>query len=738
MQAEKLVSVQDPQIQGDLNVYAGAGLREQIPVHKPPRNLPPRQATFAGREVELRELHERLSGSREVGITQQTAVHGHGGIGKTSLAVEYGWTHLDDYPGGVFFLNCDSELPPPIAELAPHLGLESAETAEETAQRVKVQLETGGPSLLILDNVRGPAQWRSREWSRHLPGEACRRLVTTRAESLPGVKMYPLERLSSEDGVRLLAKYRDDVQENEPLAKAVVEWFDGLAVGLTVVGAYLAMQPRLSWRQYVDDLERKGLGAVRQTERAVGHLPDYEARVDAVFDELLDALPAEQRRALEYAALLPEDQVYALWVAELLEGDEDVEVPELPGYEQPGEAVVWALVDRQLLRARGEEKDVVGLHRVLRRRVWERLDEGGAMDRLVNQVAELAERRGKASHDAVIEATLRRELTPLIALSRELDTLGRTEVAASLANWISTPLRALGRFTEARALLEEFAHAERLEALPVEKVAALLSNLAMHLQDLGELAEARRRMERAIEIKEQHFDPDHLTLAVSYSNLAGILKDLGELVEARWRMEQAIEIDERHFDPDHPVLATSYSNLAMILKNLGEMTEARRLIERVIEIEEQHFDPDHPTLAISYSNLATVLWELRDLTEARRRMERAIEINERHFDSDHPVLATCYSNIAMILKALGDLAEARRQMERAIEIDERHFDPDHPTLAVSYHNLAWVELELGNQERACALLHRAKAILDKHFTPAHPHVKIVAAAIERACTEPPE
>jgi tetratricopeptide (TPR) repeat protein len=734
--AQKVVSVQDPAISRDLNIYVGNGLGKRIPVHTPPRNLPPRQSTFAGRETELRELNERLSRGGEVGITQQTAVHGHGGIGKTSVAIEYGWRHLADYPGGVFFLNCDSELPPPLAELAPHLGLESAETADETALHVKAHLETGATSLLILDNVRGPQQWRSREWSRHLPGEACRRLITTRAESLPSVVMYPLQRLTTDDGVRLLAEYRDDVGKNSTAAAAVVEWFDGLAVGLTVVGVYMAMHRRLPWSGYVNQLEYKGLGAVRQTEEAVGHLPDYDARIDAVFDDLLVTLPAEQQRALEYTAMLPEDQVYVSWIAELLIGNEDIELSELPGFEgRPGEPVVWTLVDSQLLRARGSE-GVVGLHRVLRRRVRERLTEAGATDRFVDRVAEFAEQRGQAAHAATTEATLRRELTPLVALSRELDALGRTEVAASLANWIATPLLELGRFTEARALLEVFAKPERLNALPLEDAATILSNLALMLKDGGELNEARRRMEQAIELDERRFTPDHPKRATSYSNLAAILRDLGELVEARRHMLRAIEIEELYLDSKSPKLAISYSNFAMILESFGELPEAKRRMEQAIEIEELHFAPDHPALAITYSNLASILQGLGEFEEARKKIERAIAIQERYFEPDHPGMAVTYSNLAMILLDLGKIAEARQRMERAITIEERHFDLNHPTLAISYHNLAQIELASANRERACTLLHCARAILNKYFTSAHPHVRLVTAAIEKECAEP--
>lgn len=673
-----------------------AGRTGEFRVHRPPRNLPPRQTTFAGREDEEQALHEQFSRSRRVGITQQTAVHGHGGIGKTALAIEYGWRHLEDYPGGVFFLSCESELPPPVAELAPHLGIESTGTSEEAAVRVRAHLEAGEPCLLILDNVNDAQQWRSKEWSAHLPGEACRRLITTRAESLPGVAMYALQRLTREDGVKLLEGYRADVAGNEEHAVAVVEWFDGLAVGLTVVGAYMARHKRLSWRDYAQRLTSGGLETVRQTERAAGPPPDYDARVDAVFDELLEALPSEQRRALEYAALLPEDQIYAPWLTDLLANDGEIEAPDLPGYEeQASDPVVWALIDAQLLRVRGEDERVVGLHRVLRRRLRERLGATDAVDQLTGGLVGLAKRRGVASHAAVTERALRRELTPLAALSRELSVLDRMDSAVGLANWITAPLRDLGRYAECRQLLEEYTSDEPLEALSMSETASLYSNLALILQNLGEFPDARRRMERAIAIDEQHFDSGHPTLAISYSNLALILQDLGELADARRRMEQAIAIEEQHFVSDHPTLAISYSNIALILQDLGE------------------------------------------LADARRRMEQAIAIDEQHFDSDHHKLGIRYSNLAMILTDLGDLVDARQRMERAIEIEERHFDFDHPTLAKNYNNLAHIELRSGNRDRACELFHRAKAILDKQFGATHPHVVMVTNSIVRHCGDSP-
>lgn len=617
---------------------------------KPPRNLPDRNDKFAGRTEELDRIHELLCRHEKdasVGVTQQAAAHGLGGVGKTSVAIEYAWRHLNDYPGGLFVLTCDRDLLlPVIVDLADQFGVEEADTPEHTAQRVKEHLEASESSLLILDNVRDPKQWGDTEWSRYLPGGNCRRLITTRSRHLPGLEMYPIERLPRDQGIELLARHRDDAgkSENEQIVGDIVDWFDGLAVGLTVVGAYMSLHPDLTWEAYQKSLEAKGLGAVRAAEDEVddaGGLPDrYEKRVDAVFDETIAALGVEQRRALEYAALLPEDTVVRIWLRWLLENDDTISLPARPGYEdRPADPIVSELVALQLLRPIEDAEDTLSLHRVLRRRLRETFDEEVAhREGLLDRVAELGEVRAKASHGAITDKSLRPELSALLKLSDELLAHDRLVQAADLANWVHTPLRALARHAEDRASLTRFIEDGMcmLEETDPERAAIVLSNLGLALLDQGDLGAARKYMERAIEIEKKHFEPDHPTLAISHSNLAAILKDLGELSTARENVERAIEIQKKHFVPDHPHLATLYSNLGMILLDLGDLPPAREYMERAIEIDKKHFDPEHPNMATRYNNLANI--ELADgkREEACKLWRRACAILTKHFEDDHP------------------------------------------------------------------------------------------------------
>ena len=232
-----------------------------------------------------------------MGVTQDMATHGHGGKGKTELALEYGWQAVEGgkYPGGVFVVREDARfIFQKIADLALFLGLMPLQRPEDTAHLVRQTLEHGAPSLLILDNVDDPDQWRETLESGFLPAGVCRRLITTRCPRLRQAEMYPLDRLPTDDGVRLLAKFRPDAADaaHRHAVEAIVEWFDGLAVGLVVLGAFLKLNRTLDWEQCAAKLDEKGLGAVQAIEEFVDRKqarPDlYEKRVAAIFDDWAD------------------------------------------------------------------------------------------------------------------------------------------------------------------------------------------------------------------------------------------------------------------------------------------------------------------------------------------------------------------------------------------------------------------------------------------------------------------
>jgi tetratricopeptide (TPR) repeat protein len=338
---------------------------------------------------------------------------------------------------------------------------------------------------------------------------------------------------------------------------------------------------------------------------------------------------------LEYAALLPADQVVLPWLRALAGRTFPALMEEpLPGYPDPWRRVVRRLAGLRLLVG-GDAANLARMHRLLQEVVVERLGEDAEPRR--REVTEHALARARSLRDGWVDWSNRWELSPLAQYALARMTAGDLQ-GADLAGWVAMPFR-----------------------------------------ELGQLVEARDLIQRALAVEEKAYAADHPTLAISYSNLALVERDLGNLAEARRLLQRAIAIDEKAYAADHPTLAVSYSNLALVERDLGNLAEARRLLQRAIAINEKAYAADHPTLAISYSNLALVERDLGNLAEARRLLQQALAIEEKAYAADHPTLAIRYSNLALVERDLGNLPEARALMRKAHAIWQARFGEDQRT-----------------------------------------------------------
>src|SRR5579859_2635461 len=68
----------------------------------------PRNPYFTGREEILETLHTQLGVDQAVVLTQSSALHGLGGIGKTQIALEYAYRHALEY-SAVFWIGAETD-----------------------------------------------------------------------------------------------------------------------------------------------------------------------------------------------------------------------------------------------------------------------------------------------------------------------------------------------------------------------------------------------------------------------------------------------------------------------------------------------------------------------------------------------------------------------------------------------------------------------------------------------------
>ena len=720
----------------------------------PPRpflGVPPRIPVFTGRAEELERLDAILARDKAAAVTQtvgRAAVQGLGGVGKTTLAIEYAYYFRSLYEGVCW---CPAEtrvgLLSSLSGLVLFLGAAAGEEAdvEKAAKSALHQLaEQRGTWLLVYDNVSSPE-----EIADLLPSAGARVLITSRFSDWSGwAEEVALDVLPLEEAVALLESRtgRSDAAGAKMLAEAV----GNLPLALDHAAAF-CKRTQMSFSDYAI----KASSLVAAAPRGAGYPRSVAATFDLAITQAVAQCPAAEPIMAYLAQCSPERLPM-----KLVEGAIEDEAERLQA--------LAALAEVSLVKHDPFEDNTpaITLHRLVQMMARARAEaNGSAHDAITRLIARLVAIYPRKGHSDPQSWPLCVQLTPHLLARRDacsdealalaggpelLDRAGRyfhgraahsqaaellrdalairekalgpehPDTARSL-NDLADLLRDQGDFAGARPLHER-ALAIREKALGPEHpaTATSLNNLAILLKAQGDFRGARPLYERALAIREKALGPEHAATATSLNNLANLLRDQGDLAGARPLHERALAIREKALGAEHSDTATSLNNLAVLLKAQGDFAGARPLFERALSIYEKALGPDHPAAALSLNQIALLLQTQGDFAGAWPLYERALAIREKTFGPEHPATASSLNNLAILLKARDDFAGARLLHQRALAIHEAALGPEHPHTATSLNNLADLHRDEGDFAGALPLYERALAIREQVLGPEHP------------------
>jgi len=697
--------------------------------------VPPYNPKFTGRLDELIELRTMLTDNRAGVIA---GIHGLGGIGKTELAYTFAHAYAGVYPGGRFEVRCEyqASLRDAInislgdaAPFRPHISDEERKRPEThfaaVARCLKHRLDTLGPVLLLLDNVSEIRLLEPQETDRlTLLGPKLHLLATTRLAAGKAMKCLTLGEMKPEDALALLDKFRPIAGDaDRAAAEAIVRLLGGFALAIELVAAKLAVTESATYAAVAEGLGLADLDTLAEESDVMLRRHNHEKRLPAVLGPTLDSLAAEERRAMEYAALLPPDRVPLPWLKPLVIGD----FPELATPDKWGDP--WLILVDRLVRlglfTRVQEettdKRQVRVHRLVQSAVL-----GG----LAAEVREPSQKRIDdlvQARDAVLIETTQWvgavwELEPLEDLAKLWDAREHPE-RSELLTRVASRLSVVAHYQNAESLFRRALAIEEARGGPDEsEVGASFVRLADLLQVTSRLAEAEVMYRRALSILEAKYGPDHPEVATALNNFAQLLNDLDRVDEAEPLLRRALAIEEAHFGGNNPSTVSVLGNLAALYFERHRLAEAEPLFRRILTVYEAHHGPDHPNVATGLNNLAQVLDATDRRSDAESLYRRALAINEKSFGSHHPNVAKSLSSLATSLQTSKRYAEAEPLYRRALAIDETVFGPGHPNVAYSLSSLGLLLHRSNRQAEAEPLYRRALAIDVASYGPDHPNV----------------
>ncbi len=639
-----------------------------------PRQLPPLDTCFLGRDRELAELLEQLRPGKVA------AVCGPGGMGKSALAAQaVSRLEADRFPDGIVFYSFYGKHS--VEEAITHIVRSYDEAQQDTSFAAASRLLANKQALLILDGAEQaddlPALLRLRG--------GCGVLITSRKRSDALADRLDLKPLEEQPAAEVFRLY-SGVAADDAGVQGICKLLGGWPVALRIAGRYLSTTGE-SAADYLQWLEQEPF-----KELAGGQHQEENAAL--LLRRSVDAVSADARLALGLAGCLAFAPIAFEPVAAALSGNA---VAPPHGFWSRMKAVFSPRRKQTLQYSAADERRA-----------------RAALNELVNYgLLEKREERWQISH-ALVHTYARKEL----AMSKEgfarlagyYITFCETHSAAGvkgyvildgerahclrlmescLASKLWQEVKALG-LTMWEYLDRQGYWTDQLAAVGMNLTAAqqagdrrdegwCLNNLGYTYWRRGEHEKALAYFEQSLPIRREL--GDRKGKGVTLNNMAGIYYVQGRHELALQTYQQSLsiarEVGDRKWE------GTTLNNIGRLYKAQGDNKTALQQYEQCLPITREVGDKSVEGKTLT--NIADIYREQGDLTKVLEYLEQSLTIRQQL--GDRAGEAESRWNLGLTYKDLGDLAKADEHISRAVQLAEQI---GHPSLEEWREELAQV------------------------------------------------
>lgn len=658
-----------------------------LPRREVAHSLPAERNAFVGRKAYADDLARRIDGGARL-----VSVVGTGGTGKTRFVQHYGWRHLGDFPGGVWFCDLSQAVTFDGLCLAVAQGLGVPLGRSDPVDQVALAIAGRSDCLVVLDNFEQVAEHAPKTLGRWLDRAVeARFVVTTRVVlGIDGEEVVTLAPMGRHEGMALFTQRASAIQRgfsaspDDPLLREMVDLLDGLPLAIELAAARIRV---FGLAQLVDRMRDRF-----KLLTSSGGRSSRQATLRATFDWSWDLLSSTEKAALAQLsvfeggftiesadAVLDFDDIAGIDVVDILQSLlEKSWTTELATGRFGLLKTVQAYAAEQL----GDDERFPGsglrMRMATEQRHWRHfgsLDEitatAGRCVEIDNLVA--ATRRATArmeAHDAVAALCCTWYALKLcgpyrLAIGLAADALGgqgltgADRAAGQLV--LGNALQYCGRVVEAAACYALALGMARECGSRLQEGRTLCAMGEQH-NTASRHEDARETLERALVIA-RGIDDEQLECS-TLNAIGNLHLNLGELPSAQSAYERALTIVERTGDRRWQ---------GGLHGNLGGVHHAQGMIEGAMRYYAQAIDTacavgDRRWESNARSNLGLLLTETGAFVRARAELEKAMstarELGHLRLES---IVA---SNLGIACSHVTDHEAAIRYFERALALSD--------------------------------------------------------------------
>jgi eukaryotic-like serine/threonine-protein kinase len=295
------------------------------------------------------------------------------------------------------------------------------------------------------------------------------------------------------------------------------------------------------------------------------------------------------------------------------------------------------------------------------------------------------------------------------------------EVEAAIRGTIGQAYTDLGQYPEARKQLERALELQRRILGPENpKTIATMNLLGRTVIYQGKYPEAESLASQTLEISRRVLGPENPATLAAMNLLANVDYFQGKYPQAATLYSQVLNIKRRALGPEHSETVAMMNNLATAYTAQGKYAQAEALQIPTVEIQRRVLGPESPATLEGMTLLANIYFFQGKYAEAATLHNRTLEVRRRILGLEHQDTLISMANLGAAYEREGLYAEAEQIDKQTLEIFRRVLGPEHRSTLVTIVNLGEVYEAQGKYGEAEGLFSQALEIRRRVLGPEHP------------------
>jgi len=682
-----------------------------------------RNPEFIGRESVLIKMRKELTSTET--LSKKIVLYGLGGIGKSSLAVEYANRYAGFY-SVVWWLRSENSvtLAEDLSELALRLNLPfiDKENPETMLRALIKEFQNYSNWLLIYDNADSPD-----EIKKLIPEKSKTHIIITSrfAEWGEDYKCQKISVLRRNESVMFIQKQTG--QKCKISSNKLAEELSDLPLALNQVCAYIKNK-NISLKDYLSLLKNYK----RNFSEFVVTNSDYPVTLKASMNMTFQHIRKISKKAmnlLNFFSFLSSEDISFLEYSQ-----KNVNLPQqiasMLSQPQEFKNVMDILEKYSLIKI---EENSLSIHRLIQKMIQESMPDIIKMKwtditlRTINFLFDFKK-------DDVESWSYCSRLLPHALSIAELCYLNgnHTKELGELS-------QKLGDFMINKCKYKESLHFLRKSLIIFikkygkthNKVADVLHGFGLVYQELGKYNLAKKVFILALRIDKKRNVIKNPKICRDLNSIGNVLWSINKMNKAYEHFEQALRLNQLIYGDYHKEVARNLNNLGLVSKYLEDYEQALLYLNRALDINKKSYGSIHPSLSDAYLNLGSVYRKQGKINEAKELYKKALEIDYELYGKNHSKVSNKLLGLGQILLESGELKGALNLFKKALSIHRVLYGNNHFYIAFDFTYIGDVTLKQGNPIIAGIYYKHALTMLNKFFDQNHPNYIKVKRRIEK-------